>query len=398
MKSNYFNPLEEMNVFSSPTKIIFGVGVLENIINELKTLNQEKILIITDKVINETEPVKKFLSVLSSNGFKPKVFISEIKEPTLDMVNQFIDFVRTEKEGIVMGIGGGSIMDQAKVASVLATNEGEFEKYIGVEKVENEGLPLLLVPTTAGTGAETSKNAVIKGKGKKLIISTQKILPNLAIIDPLLTVSLPPRPTGFTGMDALSHAIESIMSTKTNSMVMATSLEAISLINKNLPLAFYSGYNIEARYNMCMAATLAGLSLNGGAVLAHSVSYTLEPFGAPHGLGCAIALPYVIKFNAPVMIDKMQRIAMALDLYDERINDPIETAQYVVDRVSQLNAVVNIPLNLESMSISKEKSRELGEECYEKYPRPNNPRTYSKEDIIKLYEQMWAGDLTIDNM
>ena len=142
MSLNYYNTLEEKRVFSAPTKTVFRVGVLENISNELKMLNQEKILIITDKVINETGPVKRFISVLSSNGFKPEVFISETKEPTLDMVNQFIDFVRKEKEGIVLGIGGGSIMDQAKVASVLATNEGEFEKYIGVEKVEKEGLPL----------------------------------------------------------------------------------------------------------------------------------------------------------------------------------------------------------------------------------------------------------------
>ncbi len=395
MTVNYYNPLEKLNKFILPNKIIFSVGALEKIEPELKQFRQSKVLLITDKVIKNTAPVKRFISTLSSNGFEVKVFESEVKEPTLEMLNAFVDFIRSEKEGIVMGLGGGSIMDQAKVASILATNEGEVEDYVGADNVQNDGLPLVLIPTTAGTGAETSKNAVLKGKEKKLVVSSLKILPDLAVIDPIMTVSLPPRPTAFTGMDALSHAIESIISLNCNPLVMAMSLEVISLVNTNLPIAYFSGYDIQARYNMSLAATLAGFSLNAGAVLAHSISYTLDHFGVPHGLGCAIALPQTIRFNAPVIPDKMKRMARALDLNDDRINDPIQTAAYVVNTVSRLNSLFNIPLSLKSMGIDKEKTKELAEECFTKFPRPNNPRTYSKEDLIGMYEDLWFGELDI---
>jgi len=395
MTENYFNPLEKLNKFILPNKTIFSVGALEKVQDELEQFDKSKIFLITDKVIKETTPARKFITLLSSSGFEVKIFESEIKEPTVDMLNDFVDFIGLEKDAIVMGLGGGSIMDQAKVASILATNEGKVEDFVGQEKVQNDGLPLVLIPTTAGTGAETSKNAVLKGKDKKLVVSSLKILPDLAIIDPILTLSLPPRPTAFTGMDALSHAIESIISLNCNPLVMAMSLEVISLVNENLPLAYFSGYNIQARYNMSLAATLAGFSLNGGAVLAHSVSYTLDHFNVPHGLGCAIALPQVIRFNAPVIPEKMKRMARALGLNDDRINDPIKTASFVVNTVSRLNSLFNIPLSLKSMGIDKEKSKELAEECFTKFPRPNNPRTYSKKDLIVMYEDLWSGELEI---
>jgi len=324
MVVEYYNPLEKTYTFISPTKVIFGVGVLKGVGDELKSFNQKKILLITDKVIRETEPAKEFISILCSNGFEVKVFESEVKEPTAEMMDSSVGFVRSEKEGIVIGMGGGSVMDQAKIASALAKNEGEAEDYVGVDKIPNRGLPLVLVPTTAGTGAETSKNAVFLGRGgRKAVVSSPNILTDLAVIDPIITVSLPPRPTAFTGMDALSHAIEGIMSLNCNPMAMAVALEAISLINTNLPIAYLNGSDIQARFNMCIAATLGGLSLNAGAVLGHSVAYTLDHFGAPHGLGCAIALPHVMKFNALAIPDKMKRIARALGLNDSRIDEPL---------------------------------------------------------------------------
>jgi alcohol dehydrogenase class IV len=395
MTLNYYNPLEKVHTFISPGKIIFGVEALKNIGNELEILNQDKIILITDKVIRNTVPVQEFISILLSNKFKVKVFESEIKEPTVDMVNIFVDFVRSEKKGIVIGIGGGSIMDQAKIGSALATNKGEAEDYVGANKIQNDGLPLILIPTTAGTGAEASKNALFMGRRGKSAVSSPKILPTLAVIDPIVTISLPPRPTAFTGMDTLSHAIEGIMSLNCNPMVMASALEVISLVNTNLPIAYINGSNIQARYEMCIAATLGGLCLNAGVVLGHSIAYTLDHFDIPHGLGCAIALPYIIKFNSPVIFHKMKRIAGALGLNDDRINDPVQITSYIVDTIKHLNALFCISLSLQSMAIDKEKIKELADECFSKYPRPNNPREYSKDDIVTLYEQLWSGDLDI---
>jgi len=395
MAVEYYNPLEKVYTFISPTKVVFGVGALKCVGNELKSFNQKRVFLLTDKVIRETEPAKEFLLTLSSDGFEVKVFESEVKEPTIGMANRTADFVRSEKEGIVIGMGGGSVMDQAKIAAALAKNEGEAENYMGVNKIPNRGLPLVLIPTTAGTGAETSKNAVFIGKKGKLWASSPNILTDLAVIDPVVTVSLPPRPTAFTGMDALSHAIEGIISLNCNPMAMAVALEAISLVNSNLLIAYLNGSDIQARFNMCIAATLGGLSLNAGVVLGHSVAYTLGHFGASHGLGCAIALPHVMKFNALVIPQKMSRIAKALGLNDGRIDDSIQAASYAVNKVKRLNELLGIPISLQSMGVEKEKIAELAEECFTKYPRPTNPRKYSKDDLVKLYEQLWSGDLEI---
>jgi len=393
MTLNYYNPLEKIHTFISPGKIIFGMEALKNIVNELEYLNQDKIILITDKMVKNTVPVQEFISILLSNKFKVKIFESEIKEPTANMVNIFVDFVRSEGKGIVIGLGGGSIMDQAKIGSVLATNEGKAEDYVGANKIQNDGLPLILVPTTAGTGSEASKNAVFLGSKGKLVISSSKVLPTLAVIDPMVTISLPPRPTAFTGMDTLSHAMEGIMSLNCNPMVMADALEVISLVNTNLPLVYFNGSNIQARYEMCIAATLGGLCLNAGVVLGHSVAYTLDRFDIPHGLGCAIALPYILKFNSPVIFHKMKKMARALDLNDDRINDPVQITAYIVDKIKYLNTLLGIPLSLQSMAVDREKIKELAEECFIKYPRTNNPREYSKDSMVRLYEQIWSGDL-----
>jgi len=393
MPVEYYNPWAKIYTFESPTKVIFGINALNDIGEVLKGFNPKKILLFTDKVIRETEPAKEFISTLSSKRFEVEVFASEVKEPTVDMVNASVEFVRSKKQGIVIGMGGGSVMDQAKIAAALAKNEGEAEEYAGVNKVPHRGLPLVLVPTTAGTGAETSKNAVFLGRRGKSVITTPSMLADLAIIDPIVTISLPPSPTAFTGMDALSHAIEGIMSLNSNPMVMAVALEAISLINTNLSIAYLNGSDIRARFNMCIAATLGGLSLSAVMVLGHSVAYTLDHFELPHGLGCAIALPHVMKFNASAIPEKMKRVARALGLNDSRIDDPIQAAAYAVNRVKGLNELLGIPISLQSMGVEKEKAAELADECFAKYPKPNNPRRYFKDDLVKLYEQLWSGDL-----
>jgi len=389
----YYSPLEKIHTFISPTKVVFGVGALKSIEGELKRFNQEKVLLITDKLIRDTEPCKEFLSYLSSIGFKTEVFESEVKEPTVDMVNSSVEFIRSQKEGIVVGMGGGSVMDQAKVASALAKNEGKAEDYVGVEKILSPGLPLVLVPTTAGTGAETSKNAVFFGEKGKSVISSSNILADLAVVDPVTTLSLPPSPTASTGMDALSHAIEGVMSLNCNPMVEAVALEAIWLINTYLPVAYFNGQDIKARFNMAVAATLGGLALNAGAVLGHSVAYTLDHFGVSHGLGCAIALPYVMKFNAHAIPDRMIKIAKALGF--EGICDPIQAASLAVKRVRNLNQLFGIPTSLKSMGVEEGKIKQLADECFTNYPRPTNPRQYSRDDLVALYEDLWSGNLEV---
>ncbi len=395
MKVNSYGELEKIYTYISPVETIFGINALKQSISELGKFEQNKILLITNKTIRNTLPLKQFVSDLSSSNFEVKIFESETTEPTVDMVKDFTKFVRSEKEGIVIGVGGGSILDQAKVASVLATNNGKIEQYVGANKIKNPGLPLILIPTTAGTGAETSKNAVLMKNGKKMVISSAKILPILSIIDPVLTLSLSSQPTAYTGMDALSHAIEGIMSKNCSPIVMPIALEVIKIVNENLPIVYFDGTNIQARFNMCIAATLGGLSLNAGVVLGHSIGYTLERFDIPHGLGCAISLPYVVKFNYPVIPKKLKKIAGAFGLKDDKLESTIQVTSYIIDTIKHLNNMFGITLSINSFISDKKMVKELADECFNNFPRPNNPRKYSEKDIALLYEQMWSGDLNI---
>ena len=178
-------------------------------------------------------------------------------------------------------------------------------------------------------------------------------------------------------------------------MIMAVALEATSLISENLPAAYFNGLDIQARFNMIIAATLGGLSLNAGVVLGHSVAYTLGRFGVPHGLGCAIALPHIMKFNAPVISQKMDRIAKALGSSDNMIDNSVGGASYAVNKVKHLNELFGIPLSLKSMGVEKKELKKLAEECFIKYQRPTNPRKYSEKDTIELYNQLWSGDLDL---
>jgi alcohol dehydrogenase class IV len=393
----YYNPLEKIYKFEAPNKLIFGNGSLGKIVDELKVLKYKKILLITDKVIRKNEVIENLIFKLQSNKYEIKIFETAVKEPTVEMVNSCVDFVRSEGEGIIIGIGGGSVIDQSKIASVMVRNNGKIEDYVGADKIDKKGLPLILVPTTAGTGSEVSKNAVFYSKKGMLVITSPKIFSSLSIVDPLITLSLPPFVTAYSGMDALSHSIEGIMSLNCNDIVMPIALESVSLINYNLPISYLNGKDIQSRYKMCLAATLGGLALNGGCVLAHSIAYTLDFLKIPHGLACAIALPFVMKFNAPVIPHKMYRIAKALGLSDcGSVNNNIKISSYAINSVKKLNTLLNIPLSLESMGVTKEKAIELASDCFNKYPRPNNPRRYSKDDLEKLYTDLWSGDLTIE--
>lgn len=396
MKDKNFSQLNNSNYFISP-KILYGINVLYNIESELNRLGYKNILLITNEVLKNTSAVESFIKYLFKNlGYSVKIFTTEAKEPTLDMVKAVVEFTRSEKDGIVIGLGGGSVMDQSKIAAVLAKNTGEIEDFVGDEKVKNNGLPLMLVPATAGTGSEVSMSGLfVNSDGKKLQIKSRKMLASLAIVDPVVTLSLPPKPTAYTGMDALSHAIESIMSINCTSLIMPIALEAVSLIKNNLPTVYLDGSNIHARLNMSIGSTLAGLSLNSGVVLGHSIGYTLDRFGLPHGMGVAVALAYITKFNLNIIPDKIRCISKAMG-YEGDFDDFLKVSSFLVDSIKSLIKLLDIPLSLQPFGINLDTAYKLADECYSKYPRPNNPRKYTRDEIREIYKQMYKGVIAVD--
>jgi len=234
----------------------------------------------------------------------------------------------------------------------------------------------------------------VASSGKdKYFMGSPYVYPEIAIVDPGLTISMPPKVTASTGIDALSHAVDSIMNKLSNPWYDSLALGGIELIAKYLPRATFNGQDLEARYYMSMGATTSMVSMTGtGGLYSHSISYVLAMFQpTAHGIGCAVSLPYTMAYNLPVLEDKLALIARAMG---ERIDSlsPRKAAQRAVEMVYDLTAEVKMPVSLKEMGFQHEDVYKMAEICISKYPRVNNPRPMSKEDCLALFEAMWEGN------
>jgi alcohol dehydrogenase len=261
--------------------------------------------------------------------------------------------------------------------------------------VSKPTLKKILIPTTSGTGSEVSHLFVASSGKDKYFMGTPYAFAEIAIIDPGLTISLPPKVTASTGIDALSHAVESLMNKLANPFYDCLGFGGVELISKYLRRATFNGQDLEARYYMAMAATLSMISMVGTSGLyAHSIAYVLAAYQpTPHGVGCAIGLPYTMAFNVPVIEDKLALIARAMG---ERIDSlsPRAAGQRAAEMVYDLIGDVKIPLSLKAMGFRREDLPKMAEINVNKYPRPNNPRPMSQEESLALFEAMYEGKLT----
>jgi alcohol dehydrogenase len=280
-------------------------------------------------------------------------------------------------------------MDTAKAVAVIAANKGKAAEYLGLNKIPGPGLPTIMVPTTAGTGSEVTFTAVFVRRNlkKKEGMNSQYLYPDLALLDPLLTVGLPPQTTATTGLDALCHAVESYTSVNASPMSEMFSLEAISLIAGSLRTAVHDGNNIEAREAMLLGSLYAGLGLaNAGVTAVHSLSYPLGGrYGVPHGLANTILLPHVMVFNIPGAPQKFTDVAEAMGEVVDGL-PPREAAFLAVEAVEALIEDCGIDTTLATLKIPKKDLSELADVALTvARPLANNPRQLSKEDAMEIY-------------
>lgn len=294
---------------------------------------------------------------------------------------------------LVIGVGGGSVIDVAKVAAVMGKSGKSVCDYIGMDKIPDRGLPKILIPTTAGTGSEVTQISVLKEKEKEkrtAVIYSKFLLANIVIVDPELLLSLPPKITANTGMDALSHAIEAYTCTKSNLVTDMFALEAIRLIVNNLRTAFFRGKDIEARVNTMLGSTLAGIAFaNSGLGAVHALAYPFGiKYGMAHGLSNGIILPWVMKYNCPSVVSKYAKIAEVIKV--NKTNLPIsENAEEAIKGIKKLSVDVGIPQKLTDMGIKKEEVTEFAEIALKSSSHllKVNPRVCNKEDIINIYKE-----------
>lgn len=376
--------------FYSPRKIILGLDVVKRVGEEAKALGANRALIVTDPGIVSAGHVQIVEDSLRSSKIETGVFDKVIPEPPASCVEEGWKILRSGNYDLVIGIGGGSSLDIAKAISIMVNNPGKIVDYAGIDLVPNPGLPKILIPTTAGTGSETSRSLVVTDENNiKRSIASNSGIADVAILDPLLTVSMPPQVTANTGMDALVHAIESYVSATTTPFAEILALEAIRLIAHNLPLAYAKGNNLLARYNMLLAASLAGLAFASSRLgIVHGLAYVIDTeYHLPHGRANAIMLPYVMEFNKTGNLMKFGRIAQVMG---EKIAglSPYEAADKSIEAVKNLLSALQVSYHLSDYGIPRDHLPKLVEGGMKQARLfVPNPRDVTEKDVRAIYEK-----------
>ncbi len=375
-----------------PKRVVFGSGIADKIGGEAKLLGAKRTLIVTDETMEKMGLCDKVEKSLREVLEEVDVFDKVESEPTLAIADEI---VRASKHNydLVVGIGGGSVLDMAKLASAAAANpEQEASEFLGANKIKNPSVPKILIPTTAGTGSEATPFALVITNGKKKAIASSYNLADVVFIDAAFTATMPPRVTAFTGMDALSHAIEAFLSLGANPLTDSFALEAMRKISNNLEEAFSHGDNLNTRMEMSLAAMLAGIAFgNAGVIAGHAIAHA---FGArykvPHGVSAALTLPYIMEYNAnaPTVGARMKEIATAL--VGEKIESAEEAASKAIARVRSMIERLELPARLSDLDVPREDLPELAEDVEkEKGYLKRNPREMGLGDAMKLLENMW---------
>jgi alcohol dehydrogenase len=382
------------NILFQTPSILFGMDVLNQLGKEAVKLGAGRALLVTGPRVKKAGLLDRAASILEAESITVEVNVQDrdTPEPATEVVERTAEIARKGNFDVIIGLGGGSILDVTKMASALVTNPGRTEDYFGKEKVPKRGLPTIIVPTTAGTGAEVTKHAIFLDReiNVKKVVASSNLLPNVAIVDPVLTVTCPPAVTASSGIDAYIHSAEAFLSKNANTMTDTLALESIAIITKWLGPAFADGNNMEARYQMSLGSLMAGVVLNNsGTSLVHAMAY---PVGGehhtPHGVTLSALLIACFDYVAVARAEKMAMLAKAMG---ENIDGlaPREVTERVLDAIHYLIKSVNLPASLCDLGIDREKTdvHQWAVEAHkEQRLLTRSPRILSVEDIEIIYE------------
>ncbi len=389
---NFSNPFE----FKSPARILFGIDICENLDQEIKALNGRRPLVVTDKGIVNAGLLDRISGLLKKASIDFSVFDEVEENPTVNTVHKGADFYQSENCDIIIGLGGGSAMDAGKSIGVKATHEGEIRKYTrrGGQPIKNIVPPYIAIPTTSGTGSEVTWVSVVTDPDikAKTVVASPFIAPDTSLVDPSLTKTLPASVTASTGMDALTHAVEGYVSLKASPITDTLALRAIEMIAGNLREAVANGDNMEARSNMMLGSTIAGIAFGNASVgMVHSVAHALGGlFNIAHGIANAIMLPLVMQFNLIANPPKFGDIAWAMGENIDGLSE-MEAARMSVASVQELSDDVGIPTDLRKLGADPSLIEQMTEETENQVGSlPLNPRRPTREDIIQLFDNAFA--------
>lgn len=378
-------------VYYVPSINIMGKGCLKDIGPYIQELNLKKALVVTDKFLVKSGIAGKLLAVLDEAGLEYVVYDEVKPNPTCKNVHDGVDFLKLHECDYLVSIGGGSPQDTAKAIGIVATNGGHIAQYEGVHKSQHKSLPIVAVNTTAGTSSEVTINYVITDEERKvkMVMVDKNSIATLSVNDPELMVDKPAALTAATGMDALTHAIEALVTPGAYPVTDATALAAVELIFANLARTVKDGHDIEAREQMVYAIFLGGLAFNNaGLGYVHAMAHQLGGvYDLPHGVCNAMLLPYVEEENAKYVPEKFRSIAKAIGLQVDGKSDK-ECADFVIESIKALSKEVGIPSKLSELGVDEVDLDLLSENAMKDACAPGNPFIPTKEEVIALFRKI----------
>lgn len=381
--------------FNTSASVRFGPGLLSQLGGIVKNEIGTRVLLVTDPGMMATGIVDKALASLKNAGVEVTLYQDVQADPPESVVTFCAEAAINSKAQGVIGLGGGSSLDVAKLAALLATGNQSLKEAYGVGNAKGPRLPLILVPTTSGTGSEVTPISIVTtGESEKMGVVSPVILPDIALLDPELTLGLPPHITAATGIDAMVHAIEAYASASANNNPISRNLatEALRLMGASLEIAVHNGADLSARSDMLLGSMMAGQAFANSPVAAvHALAYPIGGhFHVPHGLSNALVLPYVLRFNAEVAPTAYAQIAPFAFSELGRIENEQERAEAFCNSMAALSKRCGLQQTLREMDIPRGFLPKLASDAMNQTRLlVNNPRELTEADALNIYEAAW---------
>lgn len=373
----------------------FGEFARNEIKTEIVKHHFKKAFLISDKDLIKCGIVAKVEEVLKENQTSYEIDAEVKPNPTIENVIYGLELYKKSGSDFIIAVGGGSVIDTAKAIAVIANNpeNADVVSLEEMDKSSHPAVPIIALPTTAGTGSETTMDYVITNtkEKRKMACMDSKVVPAAAILDTEIMASLPLKLTAATAMDALTHAVESYLSLGAFSFSETLSLKSVSLISENFLKVLENPGDYEVRKELAIAQYMAGMSFtNVGLGIVHSMAHPLSAFyDVPHGVANALILPYVLEFNAEVCGDKIKELAKAFDSGFDMTKDAKEALKCCVDTIRKFNTQAGLPQTLVEINVKTEDFDALAQSAYADASTPDNPREVSAEMLKQLYKKMY---------
>ncbi|WP_175747102.1 iron-containing alcohol dehydrogenase [Burkholderia ambifaria] len=381
--------------FQTVKHIVHGAGSLDTLADKLSLLDTpvERIALITQPAMEELGIADRVIESLNAKDVDVRIIRGVEPEPTIGNVETvYQELIAPFAPQAILSIGGGSVLDAAKLFAVRLTNDEPLRNWLGIDLIKHPGVPMILVPTTAGTGSEVTPNAIVTlpDEALKVGIVSRHLLPQIVILDAELTLGLPKPITAATGMDAFVHALESYISTKANPISDMYAMESMRLIGANIVEAYENGRSLKAREAMMLGSMYGGLALTAaGTAAVHALAYPLGGmFNVTHGVANAMLLPHVMAFNLDAIEGRLSNVARALDLASKTDADPV-AARKLIDKMEEWTAAVDIPQDLRKFGVSEAHLDALAVAASKvKRLLGNNPKALTLDDMKSIYSRL----------